>query len=94
MKTYFSKITADHWQAKNKLEEAAKTVASEFERKIIPESDIKNFLLDLHNRIAFINNKFSRCKPLRFSIEERTEGNGDYWIYCDGVFNMNLFLVK
>jgi hypothetical protein len=43
MRQYFSLVTADYWNAKNKLETAAKELAQEMGRKIIPGDRIPDF---------------------------------------------------
>lgn len=94
MKMYFSRITADHWTAKNKLEKAAHELAKEMDRRLITEDKVLDFKVEFHDKIEKLNNEFNRCKPLRFSISTKEFAHGDYWIYCDGVFQMSLFLVK
>jgi len=100
---YFSRITADHWTAKNKLEAAAHLLAYEMDRKLIPDSDVKEFLELFQHEMNKLCQSFPRCKPLHFSWHvgySFTEHDGrnkkwnELWIYYDGVFNMSLFEVK
>jgi hypothetical protein len=97
MKTYFSRIVADHWCAKNKLEEAAHKLAHEMDRQILTEDQVPAYKAEFLAKIDQLNALFSRCKPLRFSFElskHHPEDMGDYSIWCDRVFNMCLFLAK
>ena len=94
MKTYFSKISADHWTAKNNLEKEAHKLGREMERRIIPEQELKAFKKELSEKIDNLNKQFTRCKPLSFSIHGSYDNSGDYTAYCDGVFNMGIYLAK
>lgn len=94
MRQYFSRITSDHWTAKNKLEEAAHSLAHIYDRWLMNENEVQQFCNDLRDDMDMIHRQHSRCKPLKFSIERAADMSGDYWIYCDGVFNMSLFLVN
>ena len=93
-KVYFSRITRDHWTAKNNLEKAAKKLAREMDRILISENRVPAFKKEFQEKVNALNKEFSRCKPLRFSINSSFERNGDIVIYCDGVFYMSLFLAK
>jgi hypothetical protein len=93
-KTYFSRITADHWCAKNKLEEAAHKLAQEMDRKILEEFEVLPFKKKFQAKIDALNQEYHRCKPLRFSIGACHSNNGDISVWCDGVFSISLFLVK
>lgn len=97
MKLFFSRITADHWSAKNKLQEAAHKLAQEMDRKLISEAQVPDFNRDFIARIDALQREFPKCKPLAFSImkpQDYGAGMEDYHIFCDGVFNMSLFLAK
>jgi hypothetical protein len=94
MKQYFSRITADHWCAKNNLEKAAHKLAKEMDRRIVPDWQVKAYKEEFKTKIQKLNEEFPRCKPLRFSIGPSPSNNGDIVIWCDGVFNMSLFLAK
>lgn len=94
MKMYFSRITADHWAAKNKLHKAANELAVEMDRRIIPEEKVLDYKVEFLDKFERLNQEFHKCKPLRISFENPEYAHGDYWISCDGVFQMSLFLVK
>jgi len=94
MKQYFSKITADHWVAKNRLEAAAHKVAREMERRIIPEDKIAEFKNEFRDKIKSINIANPRCKPLEFNILNAYDDRGDIDIYIPSVFNFSCYLVK
>jgi hypothetical protein len=94
MKTYFSRITQDHWQSKNNLQKAAHKLAIEMDRILISENRVPGFKKEFQERIESLNKEFSRCKPLNFSISSSHERNGDITIWCDGVFSMSLFLTR
>jgi hypothetical protein len=91
----FSRITADHWTAKNKLEEAAKQLAYSMDRKLIKQEEVKSFMNEFQKKVDELCAYHKRCKPLRFSWHAcYDEKYSDIWIYCDGVFNMSLFEAK
>lgn len=94
MKTFFSRITADHWCAKNNLEKAAHKLATEMDRKILSESEVPAFKKEFQDKINALNLEFKRCKPLNFSIQASYDRKGDISIYCSGVFQMSLFMAK
>lgn len=92
---YFSRITADHWAAKNRLEEAAKQLAYEMDRRLILDSELQSFLKEFDRRISELCARFPRCKPLQFSHHKGyVDKWNEWWIYCDGVFQMSLIEVK
>jgi len=92
---YFSRITADHWTAKNKLEAAAHQLAYEMDRKLIPDHNVKEFLKLFQDEMNKLCMSFPRCKPLHFSWNKGYNKKwNEWWIYCDGVFHMSLFEVK
>lgn len=97
MKNYFSRITADHWQAKNKLEAAAKDLANKMDRYLLREDEIEGFTSEMLNQVKLLNESFSRCKSISITFQEAhkyNENEHDIWIYCPGVFHMSLFEVK
>lgn len=94
MKTFFSRITADHWCPKNNLDKAAHKLAKEMDRRILQESEVTSFKKEFQEKIDALNAEYKRCKPLRFSMHACYSENGDISIWCDGVFHMSLFLVK
>jgi hypothetical protein len=96
MRYYFSKITADHWIAKNKLHEAALRVAKEMEWKLIPVGDMPKFEKEFKDKIDAINSQFSRCNPLVLDIYtdpiERRSKDICFNIYK--VFSLSLYWAK
>ena len=101
MKTYFSRITADHWIRHNNAEKQAHTVAIEMNRILIPEDEMQQFQQTFLQKIAQVNKNNPRCKPLELEIwnlgDEMHGGpdfSKDYCLSISGVFNMSLFHVK
>jgi len=95
MNQYFSKVTADYWCPKNKLQEKAQEVARRFERKIILENHVDLFVSDLHLNISKLNGEYKRCNSLK--IEESrayTEKDKDRCLVIPGVFHLTLYLIK
>ena len=95
MNQYFSKVTADHWCPKNKLQEEAQKVARNFERKIIHETMVDLFVAELNLNISGLNREYKRCNSLK--IEESrayTEKDQDRCLVIPGVFHLTLYLVK
>jgi len=107
---YFSRITADHWIAKNNLEKAGREIAGTMDRRLIPDSHVEAFKNEFRTKIDFINHKFHRCNPLELIIRESHMDMGiiqdlilerfprikmeDIFIYIDHVFQMSLFQIK
>jgi len=93
--TFFSRITANHWTAKNKLEAAAHELAYEMDRKLIPGDKIQDYFKDFKKKIDELCAIHHRCKPLKFSWHRGyTKRWSEWWIYCDGVFQISLVEVK
>ena len=92
-KLYVSRITADHWMAKNNLEKAAKKLAKEMERKLIMENELPAFRKEFQLKIKQLNQEFNRCKPLDFYIETSYIYKRDINIICQGVFMMEVILI-
>lgn len=95
MNQFFSKVTADHWCPKNKLQAEAQASARQMERRIILENHVALFVSDLNMRIATLNAKYNRCNSLK--IEEArayTEKDQDRCLVIPGVFHLTLYLVK
>lgn len=65
MKRYFTRITADHWVAKNKLAEEAKQLALKMERLIIHEDTLQSYRDAFIQSVKELNDKYPRCKPLK-----------------------------
>ena len=93
MQLYFSKVTQDHWVAKNRLEAEAKTIALYAERRLIPEEKLEAFKTEFQKRISRANLQSHRCKPLELDIRTFGIDNGDITIYIPGVFQMSLYKV-
>ncbi len=94
-KRFFSHISADHWTAKNKLEEAAHNLAREMDRILVPEHKVQDFLIEFDNKMKELFRANPRCKPLEFSWHKGyVKEYEEWWIYCDGVFQMSLIEVK
>jgi hypothetical protein len=97
---YFSKVTSDHWTAKNKAEAAAKELARSMERMHFPDSQLSNFLRVMEEGIKGINQTYPRCKPLKLEIWKPWEhisdpgNNRDIDIYVSDVFQLSLYEVK
>ena len=92
---YFSRITADHWTAKNKLEAAAHELAYEMDRRLIPADKLSSYIKEFENRIHELESIHHRCKPLDFYFHRGyTRRWSEWWIYCNGVFQMSLIEVK
>lgn len=91
---YVSRITADHWMAKNNLEKAAKKLAKEMERKLIPGDQLAAYKKEFKDKIEKLNQEFKRCKPLDFYINASYDNTRDIVINCSGVFMMEMFEVK
>ena len=91
---YVSRITADHWMAKNNLEKAAKMLAKEMDRRLIPGKQLAAYKKEIKDKIGQLNQEFKRCKPLDFSIWDNKIIHDTIEIYCSGVFQMEIFEVK
>jgi hypothetical protein len=94
MKQYFSRIVADHWMAKNKSEEAAHKLAYELDRRILTSGEVEAFKKEFLSKIDKINTEHPRCKILRWAIHSDPSDGGDITFWVDGVFHLDLFLVK
>lgn len=96
MKLYFSRITADHWVAKNKLEAAAKSLAYEMDRQLIPADKVPAFKAMIRQRLIKLNEEYSRCKPLVIDIwtPEDDMKYPDIAVLVPYVFHMSLFVVN
>ena len=91
---YLSRITADHWSVKNNLQKAAHKLAHTMDKIFIPAEEVENFKKYFHSRIEELNKEFSRCKPLDFHTQRSYQEKDSWWIYCDGVFEMDLIKIK
>lgn len=95
-KTYYcSKVTLDHWVAKNRLEAEAKKIALEAERRIIPGEKLSAFISEFNKRIDRANLTYHRCKAL--DVEENLhdyDGSGDVSLVISGVTHLTLYKLK
>lgn len=94
MNQYFSKITSDHWTAKNKLQAAAKEVARKMDGILINENKQIEFINQFKEEILRINNKFYKCKPMVLHNHPCHSNSKEHFIYINCVFEMKLYLVK
>lgn len=94
MAQYFSRITANHWTAKNRLEKAAHDVAKDMDRRLIPGDRMNAFIEEFKAKIDSINKANARCKPLELNIHKDYMNRDDIRFYISMVFNFTLFLVK
>jgi hypothetical protein len=103
MKQFFSRITADHWTAKNRLEKAAHEVAREMDRRIILENQVELFISEMRLKIADLNKEYSKCKSLKLTVWQPEIYCGDHKdidldydisFIVDYVFHLKLFLAK
>jgi hypothetical protein len=94
MKLYFSRIVANHWSAKNKLQEAAHGLAKEMDRRIITAGQVLDFKAEFIDKVERLNREYPRCTPLYLSIYANSMNKDDIDFWVDGVFHMCLFLAK
>jgi hypothetical protein len=94
MKTYFSRIVADHWSAKNESQKAAHKLAKEMERRIVSQDKVLDFKAEFIDKVTWINKAHPRCKPLHLSIQSDRMDKGDIVFWMDGVFHLDLILAK
>jgi len=87
-KFYFTKVTQDYWTSKNNLQRDAKKLMRSFERRIIKESEKKEFIKDIDYAFNFLNSRYSRCKPLL--LNHRTPEK-DTVISISGVTELKLY---
>ncbi len=93
-KLYYSKITANHWCAKNKLHEEANEVGLDMERRIISESELAAFRDELTMRIDLLNQKYHRCNPLKIEETPQHTTDVDETLFISNVFHLTLHRVK
>lgn len=93
-KLYVSRITADHWMAKNDLEKAAKKLAKEMERRLIPGDKLSAYKKEFRDKIEKLNKEFKRCKPLEFYFHTDYSPRIDHLAHCQGVFMIEIFQIK
>lgn len=65
---YFTKVTADHWTAKNNLEKEWKEICRGSECQILENEEQKEqYIHGLKTACIALNAKHARCKSLAFS---------------------------
>lgn len=96
MKQYFTKVTADYWNSKNKNQEDAKNIARSLQNLLIDEEDLNDFIEHLRNEIKLANERNKRCKPLElviwnelYSLDEGTKCG----LSVEGVFRLSIYNV-
>lgn len=94
MKTYFTKVTQDYWNAKNRLEEEAKKIARDMECRLIPETEFEKFKQNFIDRIEQANLTFKRCRPLELDFFPDYYETGQIFFRIEGVFVMELYEVE
>jgi hypothetical protein len=93
-KTYFSRIVADHWCAKNESQKQAHKLAQEMERRIVTSDQVIDYKAEFIDKVSKINAAHPRCKPLHLSISAAYDKSGDFVFWMDGVFHLDLILAK
>lgn len=102
---YFSKVTASHWVAKNRLQQEAQILAHDLERVYFPERELPLFEKELKTRIDELNKQYPRCKSLELEFYREPYsspafGTPSYYTSQDltwivpGVFHLTLYAVK
>jgi hypothetical protein len=81
MKRYFTRITADHWVAKNKLAEEAKQLALRMERLLLHEDTLQLYKDTFSQAVKDLNDKYHRCKPLVLHIWKIPDTRTNRWSY-------------
>jgi hypothetical protein len=94
MNIYFSRITADHWTAKNELHRKVNTLAHELDKRLIRGSELETFKADFFERVDVLNRLYPRCKPIQIQIHKDFRDSEDYFVHCSGVFQMGIYLAK
>ena len=92
MNLFFSKVTADHWCPKNKLQEEAQAAARDMDCILVPESKMKDFGDEVFRRIDELNKKYHRCNPLKL-YKWKPDRHEDCFM-IDGVFTLSMYQVK
>lgn len=91
---YCSKVTQDHWVAKNRLEAEVKKIFLDAERKIIHGDKLEAFKNELKKRIGRANITFHRCKALEITEYPDWEGTGDIVLQVASVTHLVLYKLK
>jgi hypothetical protein len=93
-KTYFSRIVADHWCAKNESQKEAHKLAQEMERRIVTSDQVIDYKAEFIDKVSKINAAHPRCKPLHLFIHDSYDKSGDISFSMEGVFHFELILAK
>jgi len=94
MARFFSKITADHWIAKNSLEEAVKKLAREMDRRLLKNFEVAPFKIKFREKIKELNKAQPRCKPVELEIRSSFLNKEETWIRVPQVFEMSIYKAK
>jgi hypothetical protein len=94
MAYFFTKITADHWTAKNKLQEEVKKLAREMDRRLLRNFEVATFIIRFRKKIKESNDKYPRCKPVEIEIEPFHSNKEETSIYVSEVFWMAIYKAK
>lgn len=91
-KRYITRITQDHWNAKNKLQEEAKRFAHKMDRLLMEEDALPCFKDVFKQGIMDLNAKYPRCKPLELNswkIPDPVKYN-TWDFYVTGLFHVEV----
>ena len=94
MSQFFTKITADHWVAKNSLEEAVKKFARTMDRRLLKNYEVAPFKIKFREKIKELNEAHPRCKPVELEIRTSYFNKEESWICVPQVFQMSVYKVK
>lgn len=94
MKYYFTKITADYWIPKNRLQEEAQKIARDMECRIVREDCLDEFKLEFKTRIENANLSFHRCNPVELKFHPDYLNDGSICCGIEGVFRFEFYLIK
>jgi len=91
MKRYCSRITANHWVAKNNLAKEAKQLALRMEKLLLHEDTLRLYKDTFIQAVKDLNAKYPRCKPLELHIWQ-PDSRRKYWAYSiSSVFDIEVF---
>ena len=93
MNQYFSKVTADYWCPKNKLQEEAQVTARDMDRILVPESEMEAFSIEIFTRIDQLNKKHHRCNPLKLYKWKPDSNREEDCFMIDYVFHLSMYKV-
>ena len=91
MKRYCTRITANHWVAKNRLAEEAKQLALRMEKLLLHEDTLQLFKDTFTQAVYELNIKYPRCKPLELHVWQ-PDSRSKFWVYSIySVFDIEVF---